>query len=85
VNSWLRARLAGSEPVVEAHLAGGGPFECAWRRVLELRLPLAALGVGSSASVQLQISLWQDSLPIDALPAQGWLECSTAVSSEWPL
>jgi len=86
VSSWIRTRLEEHQAIVsEAHLAQGGSFECAWLRVLELRLPLAALGAGGSESVQIQISLWQDSLPMDALPAQGWLECSTTVPPEWPL
>jgi hypothetical protein len=86
VSSWIRARLEEHQAVIaEAHLAQGGSFECAWLRVLELRLPLAALGAGGSESVQMQISLWQDSLPIEALPAQGWLDCGTTVPPEWPL
>jgi alpha-amylase/alpha-mannosidase (GH57 family) len=53
-------------------------------RILEARLSLAALGITPGQPVHFQLSLWQDGLPMDALPPQGWLECSTAEPSDWP-
>jgi len=35
--------------------------------------------------VPLQLSLWQDALPLDALPHEGWIRLSTAEPSEWGL
>ena len=50
-----------------------GALQAAYHRVLELALPLAALGAGPSTPVRLQFSLWEDGLPLDAAPAQGWI------------
>ena len=72
----------------EVRLAGprhDAPLEFAFRKVLELRLSLAALGVASGASLRLQLSLWKDGLPVDAVPQEGWLEVSTAEPADWPL
>jgi len=40
-------------------------------RVLELALPLAALGVANGGALRFQISIWKDGLPVDAIPQQG--------------
>jgi alpha-amylase/alpha-mannosidase (GH57 family) len=53
------------------------PIECALGRVLEARIPLAAMGVGAGAGLRFQFSLWQGGLPIDAVPQQGWIEMRT--------
>ena len=44
------------------------PLECAYRRILEVRVP----NVG--ANPKFQLSLWRDGLPIDIAPRSGWLE-----------
>lgn len=64
---------------------GGGGVQCAFHRVLELRAPLAALHVAHGQPVKFQVSLWQDGLPMDALPQQGWIEFPTTEPGEWPL
>jgi hypothetical protein len=51
-----------------------GALQAAYHRVLELALPMAALGAGPSTPVRLQFSLWEDGLPLDAAPAQGWIQ-----------
>jgi alpha-amylase/alpha-mannosidase (GH57 family) len=61
------------------------PWELAFQKVLEARLSLAALGVRAGQSLRLQISLWREGLPVDAIPQQGWIEISTAEPTEWPL
>jgi hypothetical protein len=55
----------------------GDPVECAFQRILELRLPLAGAGVTEGGGVRFQLSLWQGGLPVDAVPQQGWLEMPT--------
>jgi hypothetical protein len=62
-----------------------GAVEFAFHKVLEARLSLAALGVGSGQSLRLQLSLWKQGLPVDAIPQEGWLEISTAEPTDWPL
>jgi hypothetical protein len=59
--------------------------EFAFHKVLEARLSLAALGVASGQSLRLQLSLWKQGLPVDAIPQEGWLEISTAEPTDWPL
>jgi hypothetical protein len=51
--------------------------ECAFQRILEARLPLAAAGVPEGGGVRFQLSLWHGGLPVDAVPQQGWLEMPT--------
>jgi alpha-amylase/alpha-mannosidase (GH57 family) len=59
--------------------------EFAFHKVLEIRLSLRALAVSSGQSLGLQISLWKDGLPVDAIPQEGWLDLSTAEPTDWPL
>ena len=64
---------------------GASAIEAAFRKVLEIRLSLRALAVPRGQSLQLQISLWKDGLPVDAAPPEGWLEVSTAEPTDWPI
>ena len=51
--------------------------DCAFSRVLEVRLALAALGLERGSGLKFQFSLWQGGLPMDAAPQQGWLAMRT--------
>jgi alpha-amylase/alpha-mannosidase (GH57 family) len=51
-----------------------GALKAAYRRVLEIAVPLASLGGGPHSPVRFQLSLWEDGLPLDAQPAQGWIQ-----------
>jgi len=53
------------------------PVECALGRILEARIPLAAIGVAPGAGLRFQVSLWRGGLPVDAVPQQGWIEMRT--------
>jgi alpha-amylase/alpha-mannosidase (GH57 family) len=81
-----RARLVfadGGVAVKEREFAGTAksltaqPIECAFARVLEIRLLLAALGLPKGSGVRFQFSLWQGGLPMDAVPQQGWIAMKT--------
>jgi alpha-amylase/alpha-mannosidase (GH57 family) len=67
----------GAATASSAQLAGPGAIACAYSRVLEISVPLAAIGVASGRGLRFQCSLWQAGLPIEAIPHQGWLELST--------
>jgi alpha-amylase/alpha-mannosidase (GH57 family) len=58
-------------------------LEYAFSRILEIRVPLAAIGAGLQQRVRFQLSLWQDGLPLDAVPQQGWVEVETSEPGEW--
>jgi hypothetical protein len=57
--------------------------DACYRRILEIRLPFTALGVERGDPLRLQVSLWQQGLPMDSMPAQGRLECPTAEPADW--
>jgi alpha-amylase/alpha-mannosidase (GH57 family) len=59
--------------------------EAVFSRVAEVRLSLTAFGISFGQAVRFQLSLWKAGLPMDALPAQGWIEAATAESVEWIL
>ena len=44
---------------------------------------LRAAGISVGQDLRFQVSLWQNGLPMDALPPQGWIEFSTAEPIEW--
>ncbi len=70
---------AGSAEARELHLAAApdGRVDCAFAQVLELGVPLAALGVKPGDGLRFLFSLWQGGLPMEAVPQQGWLEMPT--------
>jgi hypothetical protein len=51
--------------------------ECAFSRVLEVRIALESLGIPKGGGLRFQFSLWREGLPLDAAPQQGWLEMRT--------
>lgn len=53
-------------------------------RTVEASVSLATLGYTAGDSIPFQISLWLDSLPVEALPLNGWLEIETGEPSHWP-
>ncbi|HSB15213.1 MAG TPA: glycoside hydrolase family 57 protein [Bryobacteraceae bacterium] len=84
--SCMRLRFEqGTAVTVEQQFAAGGEAEVAFHRVLEIRIPLMAASLVQGQPVALQVSIWEDSLPLDAVPHQGWLECSTAEPTDWPV
>jgi hypothetical protein len=70
-------------PVAQDASGLSAGVEYAYRKIYEIRVPLASVGAGPRQPVRFQISLWRNGLPLDALPQQGWLEVSTAEPSVW--
>lgn len=69
----------------EIRFTMGKPDSCsdpavkqAYDRILEVAVPITP----AETSLRVQVSIWQDGLPMDALPHEGWLEIETA-PSEW--
>jgi alpha-amylase/alpha-mannosidase (GH57 family) len=77
----------GKAQAVEVRLAAPDadpePIACAFQRVLEVRIALAALGAAAGRPLRFQISLWQGGLPMDSAPHQGWIELPTTEPAEW--
>ena len=59
---------------VKMTVPADGAVECAFARVLEVRISLAAMGIAAGQGLRFQSSLWEGGLPVDAIPHQGWLE-----------
>ena len=71
---------AASHPPPPPEMSPAGAF----RRVLELRLPLAWLGLDRPNAFRFQVQLWESGLPVDLLPADGWLEVEAEqTASQW--
>jgi len=67
----------GGAQATEVVMAAAGvesPVECAFARVLEARMSLAALGLRPGEGLRFAVSLWQGGLPVDAVPQQGWID-----------
>ena len=69
----IRFERGGAE-LADTKLSG---VACAFTRILEVQVPLAAIDVGGGAGLRFQCSLWQAGLPLDAVPQQGWLDLRT--------
>ncbi len=80
-SSFVTIRFAsGGAQASEAVMASPGiesPVECAFARVMEARISLAALGLRPGEGLRFAVSLWQGGLPVDAVPQQGWIEMRT--------
>jgi len=91
IESLVRLGLrAGAADFLDVSLGGAGgsvppAVEASFHKILEVRLALAQFGVEMGRGLRFQLSLWRDGLPMDALPPQGWLKCSTAEPTDWPL
>lgn len=72
-----------SLPVMPGGAGTVGEIAYAYSSIFEIRVPLAAIGASERQPVRFQISIWQDGLPLDALPQQGWLEVQTAEPTVW--
>ena len=56
--------------------------EVARDKILEIGIPLSALGVHRGELVKFQVTLMKDGLPLAVIPPQGWIEFSTADPTE---
>jgi alpha-amylase/alpha-mannosidase (GH57 family) len=65
-----------------------GPHEmvsAAYDRILELSIARTLIPLGSGTSFSLSVALWEGGLPVDLLPAEGWLEVQLGLENfAWP-
>ena len=82
VKAW---KLAAGEQELASDQAHMGEVKVALGRNFELQVPLRLLGISAMPTggsqgheapprLRLRFSLWQDGLPADALPLEGWME-----------
>ena len=86
INAGLAGMTVRLQPQA-AELQAGAPAAvvAAYGKILELEVPMEATGVKRGDPVRLQVSVWHEGLPMDALPQHGWLECPTAEPASWPM
>ena len=51
----------------------GDKLEAEYSRIFEVRFDYGMLGISPGKQIQLQVSLWADSLPLQIMPQEGWL------------
>jgi alpha-amylase/alpha-mannosidase (GH57 family) len=57
----------------------------AFERILEISIARELLPLGDRASFSLSVALWEGGLPVDLLPAEGWLEVQLGAENfAWP-
>jgi hypothetical protein len=54
-------------------LATGDEVEVAFEKIFEVKMAFSILGVAADERISLQVSVWQDGLPLQILPQEGWL------------
>ena len=80
IQEWRVCPVGETEPVASSQDSQQGEARVALVRAFEFRLPLAWLQAGreqpgnSANRLRLRLSLWQNRLPVDALPLEGWIE-----------
>ncbi len=68
--SWTLNALDEDSAIMSSH-GPAGSVGIAFRRSFEFKLPLSLL---PGQTLRLRFSLWQNRLPMDALPVEGWME-----------
>lgn len=79
----FHAQLTSSGAELVDHGATIETAYCHYKRIFEMSIDLELLTIDPATPVRIQLSLWRDGLPIDALPEQGWLEFVPADASPW--
>jgi hypothetical protein len=69
----LEQESAASGPLGETGLNQAALGHAVMGRILEIKLGLGVLGINPDLPFEFQTSLWQESLPLESLPLDGWL------------
>jgi hypothetical protein len=49
------------------------PGQAALGRIFEMKLPLAAVDLPPDKAFEFRVTLWENDLPVETLPVEGWL------------
>ena len=86
IQSWKVGAADEESPLQSSERPGDGAAKLALLRNFEFRVPLAWLAAAlvsraavpgpysAATRLRLRLSLWQNRLPVDALPLEGWIE-----------
>jgi len=55
----------------------------AYQRIFECSVDLAGIDASPASTVQIQVSLWREGLPLEAAPPHGWIEFIPGEPAEW--
>jgi len=80
--SILERELLGKELTIYGNAASGGDgigaasqnLQASFERVLRVKIPLSALEAQLGDTLLLRFTIFREQLPLDSLPAQGWME-----------
>jgi alpha-amylase/alpha-mannosidase (GH57 family) len=78
----LVAMLTSEGVVLTGNGDSAGRVSAAYGRLFEMSCDLEGSGFDADQPFRLQLSIWRDGLPLDALPAQGWIEFVPAQPSD---
>jgi len=70
----IDAVLTSAGVEVQGGASGRDGITAAYSRTFELSCELERFGFSPDQPFRVQFSVWRDGLPLDALPAQGWIE-----------
>jgi hypothetical protein len=59
--------------------------EVGFERILELSVKRSELNLKGQNKLRLGVALWHGGLPVDVLPAEGFLEIPLGEESSWPI
>jgi alpha-amylase/alpha-mannosidase (GH57 family) len=79
VQRWALTTPGSETEVATSEKSGKGEVRVALLRNFEFRLPLGALGANpvggrDAKTLRLRVSLWNQRLPVDSMPLEGWME-----------
>lgn len=81
IESWTLS-ATGREGAIADSSNPESEVRVALQRSFEFKVPLATLEATMGAKIRLRFSLWQNGLPVDSLPAEGWLELPVVDETE---
>ncbi len=80
--SWTIRRKDSEKPIASRSETPENGIRVSVFKNFEFQLPLEMVGVSLGWKIELRFSLWQNRLPMDALPVEGWMKLSVVTRQE---
>ncbi len=81
IESWRFSGRGSEDPLVDSSHPQT-ELRVALQRSFEFKVPLATLEAMTGARIRIRLSLWQNGLPVDTLPAEGWFDIAVIAEAE---